>query len=136
MITMINERNGHQTTFKNYQKLYSHINSHQWTKRYNNPHRLIDDWFFACHSRHRVMALYEFCTLQSKPLKFDILEMSYDRSSHPVILPLTPALNVERLREDWCRRYCKSHGYKLVDVQNDEGILHVKGIEPSPFDCE
>ena len=134
MIMMINERNGRQTIFKNYQKLYSHINNHQWTKRYNKPHHIIDDWLFACHSRHRVMAFYEFCTMQSKPLKFDFLEMSYDSSNYPVILPITSALDVETLREDWCRKYCEYHGYKLVDVRNDDGILHVNRIEHSPVD--
>jgi hypothetical protein len=82
------------------------------------------------------MAFYEFCTMQSKPLKFDFLEMSYDSSNYPVILPITSALDVETLREDWCRRYCEYHGYKLVDVQNDDGILHVKRTEHFHVDCE
>ena len=136
MITMINERNGHKTMFKNYQKLYSHINSHKWTKRYNMSHHLIDDWFFACHSRHRVMAFYEFCSIQRKPLKFDILEMSHERSNQPVILPITSALDIETLREDWCRRYCESHGYKLIDVHNEDGILHVKRSKHYPINEE
>ncbi len=132
MITIINERNGHKTKFKNYQRLYSHLDSHQWTKRYNRPNHLIDDWFFACHSRHRVMAFYEFASMQSKPLRFDVLEMSYENSNQPVILPITPALDIETLREDWCRRYCESHVYKLVDVHNDDGILHVRKPQGHP----
>ena len=136
MITMINERNGHKEEFKNYQRLYSHLNSHQSVRRCQTPNQLIDDWFFACHSRHRVMAFYKFCTMQSKPLKFDYLEMSYDKPNDPVILPITPNLDIEKLREDWCQRYCAFHGYKLVEVQDDGGMLHVRKNPHQPSNGE
>src|SRR5436305_8180332 len=135
MIVMINERNGHKTRFKNYQKLFNHIDHNQRSRRYNKPHQPIDDWFLARHSYRRVMAFYEFVSAQKinaekksggKPPKFDVLEMSNDRSRKPVIMPITPDLNVESLLEDWCKRYCESHGCKLVEVQEDDGILHVK----------
>jgi hypothetical protein len=122
MIMMINERNGHKTRFKNYQKLYSHINSHQQGKRFNTPNQLIDDWFFARHSHRRVMAFYEFVSAQKinaekksggKPPKFDDLD-------------------VESLLEDLCKRYCESKGYKLFEVQGDDGILHVKRTQNYP----
>jgi hypothetical protein len=140
MITMINERNGHKTRFKNYKRLYSHINSHQWVRRYNTPNHLIDDWFFASHSHRRVMAFYEFASAQKdaektsggKPQKFDVLEMSHDLSTKPIIMPITPDLDVESLLEDWCKRCCAFHGYKLVEVQDDGGILHVKRTQHHP----
>ena len=132
---MINERNGHKTRFKNYQKLYSHINSHQQGKRFNTPNQLIDDWFFARHSHRRVMAFYEFASIQKrnsggKIPKLDVLEMSYDCSTNPVIMPITSCLDIESLIEDWCRRYCESNGYKLVEIQDDGGVLHVKRTPP------
>ncbi len=145
MITMINERNGYKTRFKNYQRLYSHINSHQWTKRRNRPHNLIDDWFFASHSHRRVMAFYEFISAQKinagkssgvKPPKFDVLEVSYDLSMNPVIMPITPDLDVESLLEKWCQRYCELNGYKLVEVQDDSGILHIKRTQYDTFNGE
>jgi hypothetical protein len=135
MITMINERNGHKTTFKNYQKLYSHIDSRQRSKRYYMPNQLIDDWFFAYHSHRRIMALYEFVSIQKrntekktggKMPKVDVLEMSHDRSKKPVIISITPDIQIESFLEDWCRRWCVFHGYKLVEIQDDDGILHVK----------
>ena len=141
MIMMINERNGNKTRFKNYQKLYSHINSHQQGKRCNTPKQLIDDWFFARHSHRRVMAFYEFVSAQKinaekksggKPPKFDVLEISHDCSRKPVIMPITPDLDVESLLEDLCKRYCESKGYKLVEVQEDDGILHVKRDQNYP----
>jgi len=141
MITMINERNGHKTRFKNYQKLYSHINNHQWGRRYNRPNHLIDDWFFASHSYRRVMALYEFITNQKMECKenigrinqnFDVLEVSHDCSIKPVIMPITTDLDVKSLLEDWCKRYCVFHGYKLIEIQDDDGIIHVKRTQHHP----
>jgi len=132
MITMINERNGHKTRFKNYEKLYSHINNHQWGRRYNKPNHLIDDWFFASHSYRRVMAFYEFIANQEMEnigmmnQKFDVLEVSHDCSMKPVIVPITADLDVKSLLEDWCKRHCEFYGYTLVEIQDDDGILHVK----------
>jgi hypothetical protein len=144
MITIINERNGYKEEFKNYQKLYSHIDNSQWGKRSNTPNQIIDDWFFACHSHRRVMAFYEFVSAQKtnaekrggKPPKFDVLEMSCDRSIRPVIKLITPELDVESLLADWCQRYCAFHGYKLVEVQDDGGMLHVRKNSHQPSDGE
>jgi hypothetical protein len=136
MITMINERNGHKTRFKSYQKLFDHIGHNQRTKRYNKSHQPIDDWFLARHSYRRVVAFYEFIANQKiadqeknpgrTSQKFDVLEMSYDCSTAPVIMPITPDRNIQSLLEHWCKRFCAFHGYKLVEVQDDDGMLHVK----------
>jgi hypothetical protein len=141
MITMINERNGHKAMFKNYQKLFDHIDHNQRMKRYNKSHQPIDDWFLGRHSYRRVMAFYEFVSVQKinaertsgdQPPKFDVLEMSHDRSRKPVIIPITSDLDVEQLLEAWCQRYCDSNGYKLVEIQDDDGILHVKKTQHYP----
>ena len=133
MITIINERSGYKTRFKNYQSLYSHLDSRQRAKRFNTnrPHQPIDDWFFDFHSYHRVIAFYEFVSTQKrnsggKIPKLDVLEMSYESSKNPVIIPITPALDIESLLEDWCRKFCEFYGYQLIEVQDDNGILHVK----------
>lgn len=127
MIVMINERNGHKTKFKNYQKLYNHLKNNAGI--YHKPYRPIDDWFFACHSHRRVMAFYEFVNAietTGKQAKFDVLEISYDHFSKPTLVPMTPDVDIESLLEGWCRRYCDSHWYKLFEIEDDFGILHVK----------
>jgi hypothetical protein len=58
--------------------------------------------------------------------KFDVLEMSYDKFMQPVIIPITPDIDIESHLEDWCRKYCQFHGFKLIEVQDDNGILRVK----------
>jgi hypothetical protein len=91
------------------------------------------------------MAFYEFVSTQKinaakrsggKPPKFDVLEMSYDRSIRPVIKLITPELDFESLLADWCQRYCAFHGYKLVEVQDDGGMLHVRKNPHQPSNGE
>jgi hypothetical protein len=127
MIVMINERNGHKTKFKSYKKLYDHIAHSQRCKRRNKP---IEGWVFSRHSYGRAMDFYNFvCTQKEKAkenTRFDVLEMSYDKSVRPVMIPIMPNADIEPHLEDWCRKYCKSHGFKLIEVQDDDGILRVK----------
>jgi hypothetical protein len=35
-------------------------------------------------------------------------------------------MDIEIYRKEWCQRYCKYHGFKLVEVQEDDGILRVE----------
>lgn len=132
MIMLINERNGHKTKFKSYKKLYDHIAHGQRCKRRNKS---IDSWVFASHSYCRAMAFYDFvCTQKEKAKKnsgwektrFDILEVSYNKSVKPVMVPITPNTDIQSYLEDWCKKYCQSHGFKLVEVEEDDGILRVK----------
>ena len=133
MLVTINERNGHKTRFKNYRRLYYHICSRQRAKRFGKSLQDLNEWVFMHHSYRRIMALYEFVKSRRqandsgrKEENFDVLEMSYDKSTKPVIIPITPDLDIEPHLEEWCRRYCQSHRLKLVEVQDDDGILRVK----------
>ena len=132
MITITNERNGHKTTFKSYKKLYDHIAHNQRSKKRNKP---IDGWVFARHSYCRVMAFYDFvCTQKEKSKKnprrentrFDVLEMSYDKSVRPVMIPIMPNADIEPYLKNWCKKYCQHHRLKLVEVEDNDGILRVK----------
>ena len=134
MITIINERNGNKTKFKSYKKLYNHIEHNHRVKR-NNYQQPIDDWFFDRHSYRRAMAFHDFVCAQKEEAKetpgwenskADVLEMSYDKFMQPVIIPITPDIDIESHLEDWCRKYCEFHGFKLVEVQENDGILRVK----------
>lgn len=137
MIVITNQRNGRKDKFKNYQKLLSHIDSMQRSKRYSHPYQSqrIDSWFIARHSHSRVMAFYDFICSQKKKSqkddrkklpKLDVLEISDDISRKPIMIPITPDIDIESLIESWCRRYFNSQGYDLIEIDNDDGILHVK----------
>jgi hypothetical protein len=134
MITLINQVNGNKIKFKDYRALYNYIESRQRTKGIIKPQQLPDEWVFTYHSYRRLVAFYEFISRQrakdeensGKTKKFDVLEMSYNRSKNPILIPITSGMDVEIYRKEWCQRYCKYHGFKLVEVQEDDGILRVK----------
>lgn len=132
MITIINERNGSKSTFRNYKKLHDHIAHNERSKRYNQS---IDEWFFARHSYRRAKAFYDFICTQKEAIKqtpgeknpkFDVLEICQDRFRKPVMVPITLDTDIESYLEDWCRTYCQYHGFKLVEIEDDDGILRVK----------
>lgn len=134
MITLINQTNGHKVKLKDYKALYNYIEGRQQTKRLMAPQQLPDEWVFTHHSYRRLVAFYEFISRQrtkdeknqGKSKKFDVLEMSYNRCKHPLLISITPDIDIEIYRKEWCRRYCEYHGFKLVEIQDDDGVLHVK----------
>jgi hypothetical protein len=134
MITLINQVNGHKIKFKDYRALYNYIESRQRTKEIIKPQQLPDEWVFTYHSYRRLVAFYEFISRQrdkdeensGKNKRFDVLEMSYNRSKNPILIPITSGMDIEIYRKEWCQRYCKYHGFKLVEVQEDDGILRVE----------
>ena len=131
MITIINKRNGKKVNFKNYKKLYDYIAHRQRCKMRNKP---IDDWFVARHSYRRAKAFHDFVGMQEvakkfpkwKNKSFDVLEISEECSREPIIMAITSETNIDPYLEAWCRRYCQSNGFKLVEVLEEDGILHVK----------
>jgi hypothetical protein len=134
MITLINQVNGNKIKFMDYRALYNYIESRQRTKGIIKPQQLPDEWVFTYHSHRRLVAFYEFISKQrakdeensGKIKKFDALEMSYNRSKNPILIPITSGMDIEIYRKEWCQRYCKYHGFKLVEVQEDDGILRVE----------
>lgn len=135
MITLINQVNGHKINFKDYLALYNYIDNRQRTKKIiKSQQQLPDEWVFMHHSYRRLVAFYEFISIQrakdeensGKIKKFDVLEMSYNRSKNPILIPITSGMDIEIYRKEWCQKYCKYHGFKLIEIQDDDGILRVK----------
>jgi len=48
----------------------------------------------------------------------DILEIIKGNSRKAVFIPITPDIDVDALRQEWCKAYCKSHNYSLFDVSS------------------
>jgi hypothetical protein len=149
MIVLINQANGLKIRFKDYTRLYDYIENRQRVKRSREAKPLPPEWVFTCHSWRRMVAFHEFVAQQkakdeknqatgSKGKKYNALEISYNRSKNPVLVPITPGMDIWPYLEDWCRRYCRYHGFKLVEIQEDDGVLHVKkepvhsGLETAP----
>jgi hypothetical protein len=149
MIVLINQTNGLKIRFKDYTRLYDYIENRQRVKRFREAKLLPPEWVFTCHSWRRMVAFHEFVARQkakdtenratgSRGKKYNALEISYNRSKNPVLVPITPGMDIWPYLEDWCRRYCQYHGFKLVEIQEEDGMLHVKkehghsGLETVP----
>jgi hypothetical protein len=134
MIILVNQKNERKKKFKDYQDLYSHIDRSQQMKRMRDPKKLPDEWVFTIHPYHRLAIYSEFFYRQKimdqknqeQDKKFDVLEISCNQTKNPVFIHMTPDINIEVYRKDWCQRYCQYHGFELIEIQEKDGSLHVK----------
>jgi hypothetical protein len=129
MITIIKKKTGRKTTFKNYQACHKHIRSVEGNKHANFFPHLLDSWVFTRHSMRRVLAFHQYACQQIKKnqqnpgqklLKLDALEICLDRSQKPLLIPITPDMDVQALFQDWCRIYFQSRGYEFLDVLEED----------------
>ena len=118
MLVLFYTPKNHIHTFHHYEKLYKHLERLEADKENSK-------WTFARHSHDRVFGFYKYvCTRLMAPLEktgpegLDILEIVRGDVKKPVLIPITPDLDVESLRKKWCQSYCKSHGYPLADVSS------------------
>jgi hypothetical protein len=131
MITIIKKKTGKKTTFKNIQACYKHIRSTQSNKHVNFLINPLDTWVFTRHSMRRILAFQQYACQQLKKnqqnpsqklLKLDALEICLDRSQKPLLIPITPDMDLHGLLQDWCRVYFQSHGYEFLDVPGDNSF--------------
>jgi hypothetical protein len=47
---------------------------------------------------------------------WDILEIVSGDPDNPVFIPLAHNVDIEPLLKNWCTRYCKFHGYILIEI--------------------
>src|SRR5690348_2530155 len=103
MITIIKKKTGKKTIFKNYQACYKHIRSVEGNKHSNFLPNPLDTWTFTRHSMRRVLAFHQYACQQLKKnqqnpgqklLKLDTLEICFDRSQKPLLIPVTPDTDV------------------------------------------
>jgi hypothetical protein len=133
----------------NYSKLHNHL-------EYMEKTRGKGKWVFAQHPHQRVLSFYRYVRAQkllvlpttsgifersleealkqtersNAPEKeggknFDILEIVDGKK--PVLIPVTPDVDVEALQKQWCRNYCKTHGYALFEVSSPADFKEIGG---------
>jgi hypothetical protein len=49
---------------------------------------------------------------------WDVLEIVSGNPDHPAFIPLVHNVDIEPLQQNWCKKYCDSHGYTLIEVAN------------------
>ena len=130
MITVTRKKTGKKTTFKTCQACYKHIRAVEDNKYRNGHQAFLDSWSFTRHSIRRVLAFYQYvCHIRKKPrqnpeqklFKLDVLEICLDPSQSPLLLPVTPDMDIQSLLKDWCRVYFQSHGYEFLDGGGEDG---------------
>ena len=124
MITITKKKTGKKTTFKNIQTCYKHIRATENNKHANYLITPLDTWTFTRHSMRRILAFHQYACQQLKKnqqnpgqklLKLDTLEICLDRSQKPLLIPITPDMDLSALLQDWCRVYFQSRGYEFLD---------------------
>jgi len=134
MLILVNQKNERKKKFKDYQDLYGHIDRSQQMKRMRDPKKLPDEWVFTIHPYSRLALFSAFVYRQmimdeqnpGQDKKLDVLEISCNQTKNPVFIHVTPDIDIEVYRKDWCQRYCQFHGFKLIEIQGKDGVLHVK----------
>lgn len=133
--------------FNSYHTLFNHIHSLERTKEKRK-------WFFARHSCERVISFYQYIREQKsfvEPESFeeslkqalkqtnkktieregsekgDILEIVNGNVKKPNFIPITLGVDVEDLQKQWCRNYCKNHGYVLFEVSKPTDFKQYPG---------
>lgn len=109
--------------FTNYNDLYLHITHEENAKIFENyPHFASSKWRFEYLSPQRITELlnmlnrtYDEKTLleawRQRLAVVDRCEGDCERAWQTLV---TPNVDVEGLREEWCEDYCMDHGYVLV----------------------
>lgn len=114
--------------FDNYDALFKHINSIENSKLMECSSRsLADIWSFALYTNKRLSYIY-YKTLEKSFSKvgkeafeqeLDLIEIHKGNFESPIQIPVTPDVNVQELKENWCQEYCDFHNYLLVDYKNN-----------------
>ena len=120
MIEIFNSKAEKLGAFKNYRQLFWSINKIERLKLLKGKYQYgQSNWCFLYRPYEKLSMVYHH--MISKPPTpiekqahekqlaiIDIYQGSYD--SYTQIL-VTPELDIDRLRKNWCRAYCKAQGY-------------------------
>lgn len=114
--------------FKNYDELFKYINTIENSKFLEcSSASLGETWSFALYTNKRLSYIY-YKTLERSFSKvgkeafeqeLDLIEIYKGDFNNPIQIPVTPDVNVQELKENWCHEYCDTHNYLLVDYQNN-----------------
>ena len=148
MLNLLNEHYKCIGSFQTYNELVNYIHNSQI---YNLVHvkDLIDplieinhlkniSWRFVNYKHSELNIIYS--CMFSPPLKgiekqafdqeLDLIEIFHGSLINPIQFAVTPDLDIESLKREWCQAYCEAHGPKLVvalDAQNLSDISEEGG---------
>lgn len=114
--------------FRNYDELSKYLNAIENSKLIERSSRSLEEiWSFALYTNKRLSYIY-YKTLERSFSKvgkeafeqeLDLIEIYKGDFMEPIQIPVTPDVNVQELKENWCHEYCDAHHYLLVDCRNN-----------------
>lgn len=113
MFATVEELFNYITTIENEKMLPGHkdFGKTQWSFEVM-PARHVRELYTRMKKEERTKALCEAYE-QELPL----LEVCHGDFRNPARFPLTPYIDLEDLKMDWCRAYCKVHQFYLVEKE-------------------
>ena len=147
MLVLFNAHKKQIHTFKTYEALFHHLDNMEKVKK--RPKRI-----FARHSWHRVLSFYRYVRNQklapyaiafergleqalrhaagatrdeAQKYGLDLFEIVSGDVQNPRLIPMTPDVDVEALRKEWCEECCEAHGYQLVKVSSPAQFRQPEG---------
>jgi hypothetical protein len=117
MIIIINEHKTTVTSFASYWDVFQHIEHLEKSRQTRNP--LLPDWSFTVHPYQRALQFHAYIEETLKTgigakddrRALSILEVCQGNAGKVSLLPITPDLNVDALKEEWCQAYLRARGY-------------------------
>jgi hypothetical protein len=116
--------------FEDFDELFHHINTIETTKFTGSSSCFDGDiWSFSLFTNKRLSYIF-YKTLEQSFSKigkeafdqgFDLIEISKGDYENPLQIPVTPDVNIEDLKKNWCYEYCDAHGYVMIDYSNNFG---------------
>lgn len=114
--------------FQNYDELCQHFNAIESSKLLEcSSCSLSETWSFTLYTHKRLSYIY-YKTLEKSFSKvgkeafeqeLDLIEIYKGDFKYPTQIPVAHDVNIQELKENWCREYCDAHNYILVDYKNN-----------------
>ena len=109
-------------SFSDYRCLYSHIERLERDRHAKKGLEAMPDWIFCRHSACRVNNWYAYVAAHPRTSEaereLDVIEIIQDALQPVRFVPVTPKVSVDNIQREWCRAYCKSRGYTVIETLN------------------
>jgi hypothetical protein len=114
--------------FKSFEELSRYINAVENAKLEDtNSYFPEEIWSFSFFTNKRLSYIYykileqSFSKIGKDAFEqgLDLIEISKGDGKEPLQVPVTPDVDIQELKKNWCHDYCDAHGYTLVDYQNN-----------------
>ena len=124
MIGIFNTHTKEMKLFEKVEGLFKYITALENEKMLeDHKHFGKTEWSFIIFSRKDVHELYHNSKKddlteelkQAYQQELELLEVCHGDCQTPAQLPLTPDIDLEELKMDWCRAYCITHQFYLAE---------------------